>query len=124
MYRETVRGVCAAAPLLTPLLPPLAGWLACVRCGTMAVLKSVVGSVALMHSEEVEELGLEALRQLHGDLRLVDNPALHTVRVHSQLAVAGCLQVAGCPKLQLPPLLQRLPRCTRGTAAAGPYGGH
>jgi hypothetical protein len=91
----------------------------------MSVLKSVVGSVALMHSEEVEELGLEALRQLHGDLRLVDNPALHTVRVHSQLAVAGCLQVAGCPKLQLPPLLQRLPRCTRGTAAAaGPYGGH
>ena len=76
------------------------------------MLKSVLGSVALLHSPTVEELGLEALQQLHGDLRLVDNPALRAIHVHEALAVAGCVQVEGCPRLQLPAALQHLPRCS------------
>lgn len=74
------------------------------------MLKTVYGTIAITHTK-VEQVELPDLRQIVGDIRIVDNKKLTQLRVRSDLQVWGCVKVQDCPLLELPKVLRVARQC-------------
>ena len=57
----------------------------------LAELKTIIGNIMILHSEDIVTLELRSLKLLHGDFRLVDNAKLEQITVHDELK--GTLQL-------------------------------